>query len=166
MGARTGASASDKGRKLNVRHLKFIEGILQGLSAAEAYLRAGYKCTRESAYRSASQLLRKPEVWDEIERRLQEAQRIAQARLVKLLDRAVRVYLEILSLPENLDRSRALAMRLKLNAAHDVLERFIPLKSQQELTVRGISLEELHELADAYERELHKRKQTKQEEER
>jgi hypothetical protein len=33
-------------KKLTARQTKFIEGVLSGLSQAEAYRRAGYKCDR------------------------------------------------------------------------------------------------------------------------
>lgn len=46
----------------NQRHERFAQTLVQGASATEAYLAAGYRCTREAARRRGSKLLTKADV--------------------------------------------------------------------------------------------------------
>lgn len=62
--------------KLTPREALFVEKVVELENATEAYLQAGYKCSRESAAANAARLLRK----DRVKRAVDEAR---QAKLAK-----------------------------------------------------------------------------------
>lgn len=64
---------------LNDRHKRFIEEYVKDCNGTEAYLRAGYKCTRGAAGVSASALLAKPQIRAILDKRL-EAIRASRQR--------------------------------------------------------------------------------------
>ena len=74
---------------LNVRQQRFVDGIMAGKPATEAYRAAGYRCSARAAEPSASELLRHPEVVDERGRRravVEASTGITKASVLRRLD--------------------------------------------------------------------------------
>ena len=72
--------------KLTNKQKKFIDEYLVDLNATQAAIRAGYK--EKAAYRTGAENLRKPQIQEEIQRRMQERQQrteVTQDMVVKEL---------------------------------------------------------------------------------
>ena len=70
-------------KKLTLKQESFCIEYLEDQNGAEAYLRAGYKCTRESASAAAALLLRNPEIQARIYKLREE---IAEASIAPLAE--------------------------------------------------------------------------------
>jgi phage terminase small subunit len=68
----TGTRSKPPKGELTPRHKLFIEEYVKDCNGTEAYLRAGYKCSRKSAGVAASALLAKPEIRTILNKRLEE----------------------------------------------------------------------------------------------
>lgn len=68
----TGRKGKAPKGELTARHKRFIEEYVKDCNGTEAYLRAGYSCTRKSAGVAASGLLAKPQIRAILDRRLEE----------------------------------------------------------------------------------------------
>lgn len=120
--------------KLNPRHEKFIQGILDGLTQAEAYVQAGY--SGRGARVSASKLLTKPNIQGEIKRRLDEVKQGAKIHLEEKSLNAAKTMTELVESGTKDDFCR-------LYAAKDILDRtgLKPVEKVEhsgQMTIEGI----------------------------
>jgi len=119
--------------KLNPRQTKFIEGIEEGMSLADAYRKAGYKSSDRTVYSNASQLVRNPKVVEELDRRLFSRKRAAEQRLGGMVDGATNCYVKILKLSPG-EESKLWELQRKVSA--DVFDR-IGLKPKEQVEHSG-----------------------------
>lgn len=107
---------------LNVRQMKFVDGIMQGMTLIDAYTYAGYKSKpkSQSAYTTSSQLLRNPKILEELRSRIESHKRSLQAQFVSLADAARSVYSSILQLKAG-DNDKLLELQRKV--AEDMFDR-------------------------------------------
>lgn len=103
--------------ELNIRQLRFIDNLFEGMSGKKAYIEAGYRVEGHSAESCASQLLRNSEIQEEIERRKEDIdkrnrvrlKRISETALAKLLniinDDEVNSFVRISAIKDALDRA-------------------------------------------------------------
>jgi hypothetical protein len=82
-------------KELNIRQLKFIDGLLEGKTQKKAYIDAGYETTDDhSTEVAASRLLRNVNIQEEITKRLDDLKtrnrmrlyRISEVALVKIVN--------------------------------------------------------------------------------
>jgi hypothetical protein len=107
-------------RALKPRQRKFVDNIEAGtMSLVDAYVEAGYKDSR-SKYSGASELLRKPNIVDELDRRLFNRKRMAEQRFGNMIDGSTNVYVRILKLDPKDDPK---LMELQRKVAVDVFDR-------------------------------------------
>ena len=106
--------------KLSVQQVRFVEGIEAGMSLVDAYMNAGYKSQRKTAYQNASALIRNPKVIEELDKRMTERKRTAQQRLSSMIDGATNCYIRILKLEA---KSNEKLLELQRKVAFDVFDR-------------------------------------------
>lgn len=111
--------------KFNIRHLKFIEGVVEGLSLKQAYVDAGYK-DGSTVYSNAHMLSIEPKIAAEIERRRQLLHDQILRKLEKLAEKSVRVYDELL------DSAKETKERVAI--AKDILDR-VGFKPREQVEV-------------------------------
>ena len=106
------AKANDD--QLSVRYERFIQGILDGKTQADAYIQAGY--SPRGARSSASKLLTNPNIQGEIQKRLDEVKRQAKIHMEQRSLKAATTMTELLDSGSKDDFCR-------LYAAKDILDR-------------------------------------------
>ena len=103
--------------KLSVKHAKFIEGVLSGMTLISAYREAGYKAKTDSAAcTSASQIFRNLNVQAEFKRRMDEQESIDKLRLDRIRSEALVEVHKLIKSATNDDRT-------KVDMIKDVLDR-------------------------------------------
>ncbi len=70
---------------LNPMHKRFVEEYVKDQNATEAYLRAGFKCKRESARNSAHRLMTN----DDVKKAIEKKSRKLETRITRETDRTV-----------------------------------------------------------------------------
>lgn len=119
--------AKAEGKRLNARQEKFIQGILDGKTQAQAYIDAGYK--PKGADANAARLIRNDRIRGEVQRRLDEVKE--QARIY-LEQQSLEMAKVIVGLANDGDPTKF----CNLYAAKDVLDR-IGLKAVEEIKHTG-----------------------------
>lgn len=103
---------------LDKRELKFLEGVLAGKSQTQAYLDAGYDCTRESAAALASKKMKS----DKIQKAMQELQEpkknFGRAIIAENIYAAIDTILDVMTSDKDVTNSKQ-----KLKAAFGLLDR-------------------------------------------
>lgn len=103
--------------KTDIRHKKFVTGILEGKTLISAYREAGYKAkTDAAAWSSASEIFRNPKVQAEIKKRMDEQEAIDKLRLDRIRSEAIIEEHKLVRDGRNEDK-------VKLDAIKDVLDR-------------------------------------------
>jgi len=123
-----------KKSNLNIRQLKFIDNLFQGMTQIKAYTEAGYSPVEANA----SRLIRNNKVVAEIKRRLDDIDFKNRIRLGRISETALAKLLIIIQ-NDDVDN------KTKLDAIKDALDR-AGLKPIEE---HKIKLEEVGDLADA-----------------
>jgi len=123
-----------KKSNLNIRQLKFIDNLFQGMTQIKAYTEAGYSPVEANA----SRLIRNDKVIAEIKRRLDDIDFKNRIRLGRISETALAKLLVIIQ-NDDVDN------KTKLDAIKDALDR-AGLKPIEE---HKIKLEEVGDLADA-----------------
>jgi len=123
-----------KKSNLNIRQLKFIDNLFQGMTQIKAYTEAGYSPVEANA----SRLIRNDKVIAEIKRRLDDIDFKNRIRLGRISETALAKLLIIIQ-NDDVDN------KTKLDAIKDALDR-AGLKPIEE---HKIKLEEVGDLADA-----------------
>jgi phage terminase small subunit len=77
--------------KLNVRQQRFVDGIIAGKKATQAYRDAGYLSRGHAAEVGASELLRHPEVEAEVARRRQQVEKRVGINAAGVIERLERI---------------------------------------------------------------------------
>jgi phage terminase small subunit len=72
-------------RKLTAQQEKFVNNLLEGMSQTDAYLSAGYKCTRSAARRAAARLLTNVDVSEAIKKAQENAAYRAEITAERIL---------------------------------------------------------------------------------
>ena len=100
--------------KLNIRQLKFIDGLLEGKTQKKAYLDAGYEVKDDNvAMVNASQLLRNPKVEEELDRRIEDLKSRNKLRLYRISEAALQRLVSILQSDEKIADSNVKADLIK-----------------------------------------------------
>ena len=100
--------------KLNIRQLKFIDGLLEGKTQKKAYIDAGYETKDDNvAMVNASQLLRNPKVEEELDRRIEDLKSRNKLRLYRISEAALQRLVSILQSDEKIADSNVKADLIK-----------------------------------------------------
>jgi len=100
--------------KLNIRQLKFIDGLLEGKTQKKAYIDAGYEVKDDNvAMVNASQLLRNPKVQEELDRRIEDLKSRNKLRLYRISEAALQRLVSILQSDEKIADSNVKADLIK-----------------------------------------------------
>jgi len=100
--------------KLNIRQLKFIDGLLEGKTQKKAYIDAGYETKDDNvAMVNASQLLRNPKVEEELDRRIEDLKSRNKLRLYRISEAALQRLVSILQSDEKIADSYVKADLIK-----------------------------------------------------
>ncbi len=100
--------------KLNIRQLKFIDGLLEGKTQKKAYIDAGYETKDDNvAMVNASQLLRNPKVQEELDRRIEDLKSRNKLRLYRISEAALQRLVSILQSDEKIADSNVKADLIK-----------------------------------------------------
>ncbi len=113
--------------ELNVKQMKFIDNLFQGMGQRNAYVGAGY--TEKTADQGACQLLRNTKIQEEIKRRLIDIEGRNRIRLGRISETALKELLSILGKGTPDDRVR-------LDAVKDALDR-AGLKPVEKIAIGG-----------------------------
>jgi phage terminase small subunit len=105
---------SEEQNKLNIRQLKFIDGLLEGKTQKKAYIDAGYETKDDNvAMVNASQLLRNPKVEEELDRRIEDLKSRNKLRLYRISEAALQRLVSILQSDEKIADSNVKADLIK-----------------------------------------------------
>ena len=100
--------------KLNIRQLKFIDGLLEGKTQKKAYIDAGYETKDDNvAMVNASQLLRNPKVQEELDRRIEDLKSRNKLRLYRISEAALQRLVSSLQSDEKIADSNVKADLIK-----------------------------------------------------
>ena len=100
--------------KLNIRQLKFIDGLLEGKTQKKAYIDAGYEVKDDNvAMSNASQLLRNTKVQEELEKRIEDLKSRNKLRLYRISEAALQRLVSILQSDEKIADSNVKADLIK-----------------------------------------------------
>ena len=100
--------------ELNIRQLKFIDGLLEGMTQKKAYIDAGYETKDDNvAMVNASQLLRNPKVEEELDRRIEDLKSRNKLRLYRISEAALQRLVSILQSDEKIADSYVKADLIK-----------------------------------------------------
>jgi phage terminase small subunit len=118
----------------NAKHERFAQGVAKGLSATEAYLKAGYTVEEKSAAEAGSRLSRNIKVRD---------------RITELQERAAKqVGVTLESLTEELEAARQLAMKDEKGASAAVAASMGKAKLHGFLVERSENVNHNYEISD------------------
>lgn len=119
--------------KLNIRQLKFVDGIMEGKTQTQAYLDAGYEVSREVARVNASNLLTNPNIKAELDSRMEEIRVRNRLRLFRISEVALAKVVSILQADEEVADAAVKAGIIK-----DVLDRVgLKLAEEYNLNLHG-----------------------------
>lgn len=100
--------------KLNVRQLKFIDGLLEGKTQKKSYIDAGYETQDgHSTEVAASRLLRNVEVQEELDRRIEDLKSRNKIRLYRISEAALQRMVNIIQSDEKIADSNVKADLIK-----------------------------------------------------
>lgn len=105
-----------KEKELTIRHRRFINFLLSGMTQQDAYLAAGFKCQKHVAGVNAVYLLRDERIQKELKERLDYADMVNRARLRGIGDEALTMLKEIIT-------DKKLNPDTKLHAILETLDR-------------------------------------------
>jgi hypothetical protein len=101
-------------KELNIRQLKFIDGLLEGKTQKKAYIDAGYEVKDDNvAMSNASQLLRNTKVQEELDRRIEDLKSRNKLRLYRISEAALQRLVSILQSDEKIADSYVKADLIK-----------------------------------------------------
>ena len=101
-------------KELNIRQLKFIDGLLEGKTQKKAYIDAGYEVKDDNvAMSNASQLLRNTKVQEELDRRIEDLKSRNKLRLYRISEAALQRLVSILQSDEKIADSNVKADLIK-----------------------------------------------------
>ena len=121
-------------QELNVKQLKFIDGILEGKTQQDAYIDAGYDVEDKGvASAAATRLLKNVKIKEELEERLKEINTRNRVRLFRISEVALAKALNMIQSTEEISDASVKAGMIK-----DVLDR-VGLKAIEEhnLNIKG-----------------------------
>lgn len=100
--------------KLNIRQLKFIDGLLEGMTQKTAYIKAGYEVKDEqTAEVNASRLIRNAKVQEELDKRIEDLKSRNKLRLYRISEAALQRLVSILQSDEKIADSNVKADLIK-----------------------------------------------------
>ena len=119
--------------ELSIKHKLFVDGIQAGKSLVQAYLDAGYKTKKESAYTQASNLIRNHKIIAELQNRFENNRIRLENVLSSMGDGAQNVYTRILRLDAGTNEK---LLELQRRVAVDVFDR-MGMKPVEKQRVEG-----------------------------
>jgi len=130
--------------KLNIRQLKFIDGLLEGKTQKKAYIEAGYETKDDqTAEVNASRLIRNANVQEEITNRLDDLKARNRLRLHRISEAALARLVSILQTDEDIDldksnRKNTYLIGIKANIIKDILDRVgLKLAEEHNVNLKG-----------------------------
>jgi len=129
--------------KLNIRQLKFIDGLLEGKNQTRAYINAGYDVKDETVAKvNASRLLTNANIQEELQRRLDDLKTRNRLRLYRISELALSKLVSILESDENIEiiegkkvfTKDTYLIKIKADLIKDILDR-VGLKLAEEYNV-------------------------------
>ena len=100
--------------ELNVRQLKFIDGLMEGKTQKKAYIEAGYEVSDDNAAESnSSRLIRNDKVRKEIQKRLEDVNYRNKLRLYRVSEVAITKMVSILESDSEIADSKVKADLIK-----------------------------------------------------
>lgn len=101
-------------KELNIRQLKFIDGLLEGKTQKKSYIDAGYEVKDEqTAEVNASRLIRNAKVQEELEKRIEDLKSRNKLRLYRISEAALQRLVSILQSDEKIADSNVKADLIK-----------------------------------------------------
>ena len=122
--------------ELNIKQLKFVDNVFEGMTQYEAYIKAGYEAADDSVARAnASRLIANDNIQKEITRRLEELKAKNRLRLYRISESALNKLDIILQTNEDIDSKKpqknTYLIGIKANIIKDILDR-VGLKLAEE----------------------------------
>jgi phage terminase small subunit len=128
---------------LNIKQLKFIDNIFEGMTQYEAYTKAGYEATNNHIARAnASRLIANDNIQEEITRRLEELKAKNRLRLYRISESALNKLDIILQTNEDMNPKKPVKntylIGIKANIIKDILDRVgLKLAEEHNVNVKG-----------------------------